>query len=565
MEEPSSSSEREESDSEPAVALKISKAGNEECCGKYTQQGVKDNCPKYVKDWENPDEPDKKFCVEIFRQFSNENKKRYWWMMRRTFDKKGGHRLATQLLYCVKSESPTPPTTGWKPLKHGKKPCPKVKLMKPTKDSPKYGHYHPDHGHHHHHSTRAKKEVKRERERKPSITSISSDGSEDNTQTGISHGHYQPMVRPMADMRHFPYMNNARPGEIRRFALDQLVSSAHPLNPAAAKTHRSEPVGGMERIEHNLLMEGSENLIALLGENGDHVMMILNNIRDLKARHSKSMKYLKTIKKDDTKKAFQKSMDEEKRMINALIEMNTTLSRNCAYLSQVAKALQIHLTDAGKSRTHDGTISEKGVHIGSMTAHMHSNHSHAPTLHSTTTATMTSQPQPQPQMHMAPQPQPQMQQQPQPQMMQQQPQPQQMPQMQPVQPSVTQVSHRSQPTIVSIPRPPQQQIIQAQPVQQPFQVVSQQQHLRTRTIGAAMHRPTQTMTYVQQVQPRPQMQIRSGAPDPQGRAFRNQYSVRPATITTAQHRTQQTIGVPTLIQQPMVSPGHQNFLYYSPS
>ena len=59
-------------------------------------------------------------------------------------------------------------------------------------------------------------------------------------------------------------------------------------------------------------------------------MMILNNIRDLKARHSKSMKYLKTIKKDDTKKAFQKSMDEEKRMINALIEMNTTLSRNCA-------------------------------------------------------------------------------------------------------------------------------------------------------------------------------------------------------------------------------------------
>ena len=61
------------------------------------------------------------------------------------------------------------------------------------------------------------------------------------------------------------FENNARPGEIRRFALDQLVSSAHPLNPAAAKTHRSEPVGGMERIEHNLLMEGSENLIALLG------------------------------------------------------------------------------------------------------------------------------------------------------------------------------------------------------------------------------------------------------------------------------------------------------------
>ena len=58
-------------------------------------------------------------------------------MMRRTFDKKGGHRLAKQLLYCVKSESPTPPTTGWKPLKHGKKPCPKVKLMKPTKDLPK--------------------------------------------------------------------------------------------------------------------------------------------------------------------------------------------------------------------------------------------------------------------------------------------------------------------------------------------------------------------------------------------------------------------------------------------
>ena len=80
---------------------------------------------------------------------------------------------------------------------------------------------------------------------------------------------------------------------------------------------------------------------------------------------------------------------------------------NVEYLSQVAKALQIHLTDAGKSRTHDGTISEKGVHIGSMTAHMQSNHSHTPTLHSATTATITSRPE----MHMAPQPQPHMQQQ----------------------------------------------------------------------------------------------------------------------------------------------------------
>merc|ERR1719378_1723478 len=101
-----------------------------------------------------------------------------------------------------------------------------------------------------------------------------------------------------------------------------------------------------------------------------------------------------------------------------------------------------------------------------------------------------------------------------------------MTQLQPMQPTMTQVSHRSQPTLVSIQRP-QQQIIQ--PVQSPpYQMT-------------AMHQPQRTMTYVQQVQPQPRM-------------------VRPATITTTQHRTQLTAGVPALIQQPIP----QNIVYQRP-
>lgn len=224
-------------------------------------------------------------------------------------------------------------------------------------------------------------------------------------------------------------------------------------------------------------------------------------------------------------------------MIDALIEMNTTLSRNCAYLSQVAQALQIHLKDVYKSKTHDGATSEKGVLVGHQPS-IHSN----PTIHSASSGMQQQTPTPTMQM-----PQPQMQaphqHQPQSQIVQSSPQPP-MTQLQPMQPTMTQVSHRSQPTLVSIQRP-QQQIIQ--PVQQsPFQVVSQQNHLqqnhlRTRTAMTAMHQPQRTMTYVQQVQPQPRM-------------------VRPATITTAQHRTQLTAGVPTLIQQPIP----QNIVYQRP-
>jgi len=522
-EDPSSSSERDESDSEPIVfALKISRAGNEECCGKYTESGTKDGVGKYVKEWSNPDEADKRYLVEIFRQFSNENHKRYWWMMGRTLDKEKNHRLGTTLLYCVKSESNTPPTTGWKVLKDGSKPTPKVKLMKATKDPSK-----------------GKKEVvERKKERKTSVTSVSSDASEENPQGGMMYNQYQPMAQQMGDMRHLPYLPNAHAGGIRRFALDRLVSSAHPLDPSKAQTHRSEPVGGMERIEHNLVMEGSDNLISLLGENGDHVMMILNNIRDLKARHSKSMKYLKTIKKDNpNRKQFAKSMEEEKRMITALIEMNTTLSRNCAYLGQVAQALQIHLKDVYRSKTHDGVataydrnanFTNNAVHSVPTNGMQSAPQSHAPSnpiamqhnqiQHQHQQPNQIQHQHQQPQIMHAPAP----------------------PQMQHIQPSVTQVSHRTQPTLVSIQRPPQQ-LIQA-PIQHPsYQVVSaqQQQHLRARTM-TAMHQPQRTMTYVQQVQPRPQM-------------------VRPATIQAAQHRTQLTSGVPHAAMMQQQIP--QNIVY----
>merc|ERR1712183_685217 len=56
-----------------------------------------------------------------------------------------------------------------------------------------------------------------------------------------------------------------------------------------------------------------------------------------------------------------KSMNEEKRMVDALIEMNTTLTRNCSYLSQVAQAMQIHLRDLHRAKTIDGAMSDKNA------------------------------------------------------------------------------------------------------------------------------------------------------------------------------------------------------------
>ena len=48
-------------------------------------------------------------------------------------------------------------------------------------------------------------------------------------------------------------------------------------------------------------------------------MMMSNDVRDLKKRH---------LERFAEMKAFQKSMDEEREIIDAVIEMNTTLSRN---------------------------------------------------------------------------------------------------------------------------------------------------------------------------------------------------------------------------------------------
>jgi len=139
MEELSTSTvDDSESDSQvDTPLLKITRAGNDDCVGKYVEAGTKDGCTKYQKEWTVPEQPDKKFCVEIFRQFSNENHKRYWWIMGRVFHAEKGHRLNTTLLYCVKSEGDVPPTSGWKVLKDGKKPTPKLKILKQAKESPK--------------------------------------------------------------------------------------------------------------------------------------------------------------------------------------------------------------------------------------------------------------------------------------------------------------------------------------------------------------------------------------------------------------------------------------------
>merc|ERR1719499_918849 len=116
-----------------------------------------------------------------------------------------------------------------------------------------------------------------------------------------------------------------------------------------------------------------------------------------------------------------------------------------------------------------------------------------------------------------------------PQMVQQQFIPQQMQQQAINSAQMTQVSHRSQPTLVSIQRPPQTQIIPQQVQQVPMQMT-------------AVHRPTNTTTaYVQQAQ-------------------LGQQAMRPATITTAQHRTVRT-GIPMgMMQNPTIIPS-QNIVY----
>merc|ERR1719499_2738072 len=119
-----------------------------------------------------------------------------------------------------------------------------------------------------------------------------------------------------------------------------------------------------------------------------------------------------------------------------------------------------------------------------------------------------------------------------PQMVQQQFIPQQMQQQAINSAPMTQVSHRSQPTLVSIQRPQQTQLIPQQVQSVPMQMT-------------AVHRPTNTTTaYVQQ-------------------ARVGQAQMRPATITTAQHRITHTAGVPmNLMQNPTIIPSQVMYRTY---
>merc|ERR1719461_2248193 len=127
-------SESEGAKNDKEATLVIKRAGNEEVVGKYFEEGTKDGCPKFVKSWTVADEPDKLYCIEIFRQFSNETQKRYWWIMGRVFNAETKTRISTSLLYCTKSGDKFPPASGWKILRDGKKPAPKIF---PHKSSPK--------------------------------------------------------------------------------------------------------------------------------------------------------------------------------------------------------------------------------------------------------------------------------------------------------------------------------------------------------------------------------------------------------------------------------------------
>ena len=50
--------------------------------------------------------------------------------MGRVFNAESKQRISTSLLYCAKSSDATPPASGWKILRDGKKPAPKIKELK---------------------------------------------------------------------------------------------------------------------------------------------------------------------------------------------------------------------------------------------------------------------------------------------------------------------------------------------------------------------------------------------------------------------------------------------------
>lgn len=484
MAEDMSSESVSDSESE-SNAIIIKRAGVETVIGKYYEEGTKDGCSKYVRSWTVNEEPDKIYCVEIFRQFSNETQKRYWWIMGRVFNAESKQRISTSLLYCAKSSDATPPASGWKILRDGKKPAPKIKELK-NNTSPRP-------------PVKEKENKKaKKRDRKDSTGSTESEEAQSHmnlNQMPAGDRHYN-------DSKHFPYLSLGRtqgsPNQIRRFALDQLLQNHN--NGGPAKTVMSEPArpSGMEE---NLLYEGSENLVSLLQENGDNVMMVLNSARDLKVRHSKCMKYLKALdRKAPNRKQFMKSMEEEKRMINQIIEHHTTLTRNGSYLSQIAQALQMHIRDTHRAKTHDGPLNNSPRQRTASSVQNHpQNYSQnmGPQLH-------PNQHHQQQQQHMS-----------------------QMPisQAPPTMPS--QVSHRSNPTVVNLqPRVMQQQhqhpqhqhmyrartqTLQQIPMPQQYQqVIHRPQQLRptiTTAQGRQMmmpqHRPAMSipmnaMNYVQQ-------------------------------------------------------------------
>ena len=64
--------------------------------------------------------------VTIYRQASSKTGELHWWISGKLYSRQGGEVMGKMSLYYTKSDEDLPPTSGWKQLRDGELPTPKL-------------------------------------------------------------------------------------------------------------------------------------------------------------------------------------------------------------------------------------------------------------------------------------------------------------------------------------------------------------------------------------------------------------------------------------------------------
>jgi len=304
--------------------ISVESSGSECCNGRYFEDGTKQDMPRFTKYWISYENATSFLKVEIYRQASSKNGVLYWWMSGKIYDRQNGESIGKLSLYYTKSNKKLPPTSGWKKLRDGEPPTPKLSGI--GFDLP---------------------------EKRRKVPDIPPDTTKVDVVLAPDLNVSQSDAKKMSIHSHAPSSVGTAPETSFAATLSLFDDSTN-----RETLPKRSPTSTIEQPPGSILIDSTTSLMKITQEYSKHIQSSLVNVAQVFAIHETNMEMFQTMV-DDTFQSgkLRKSLEEQRKILKELIELNEVFAQNAKAVAKAAKTIAEDVVEFQSSKNELAALS----------------------------------------------------------------------------------------------------------------------------------------------------------------------------------------------------------------